>query len=176
MAMETAVDSLSGPMMGMRQRQNYNDAERWFSRVLQQRLDDVLEAQRDTLQVVRIYPAQPNRLGIMPTPADFPREKLRLSVVRELVFRTIDFVRSDEKGGPVSQSVAPDGTIYEVQAFTTKYPHIVIERTDRFVGDEVAPVEITWSLRRVQNQRRQTELNRIIDAAGLFVDVIRLFV
>jgi hypothetical protein len=61
----------------------------------------------------------------------------------------------------------------EYQIFSTRYPHILIERTDRYVGDELDPVEITWCLQRVQNQRAQTQFNRLLDAANLAFDLLR---
>jgi hypothetical protein len=176
MAIERVVDRADDPILRIRERRSYNDAERWFSQILRQRLKDVIEARCNFLVVLRRYPDEPNRLGIMPTPAKLPREQLRLSVIRELVYQTIDFVRADESGGPVAQSVAPDGSIFEVQAFTTKYPHIIIERTDHYPVNSLDPSEITWCLRRVQNQRQQTEINRLIDAAGLVVNLIKVFV
>lgn len=174
MAVEQQGNRVSDPVLGIRQRQRYNQSEQMFSQILQQRLDDVLEARRNELPLMRLYPGQSGRLGIMATPAGFPRQQLRLSVARMLVDQTIDFVRADDHGGPVSQIAGADGSLFEVQAFSTKYPHIVIERTDHFVGDETIPAEITWSLRRVQNQRHQTEINRIIDGASLVVDLLKI--
>jgi hypothetical protein len=34
-------------------------------------------------------------------------------------------------------------------------------------------VEITWSLERLQNQRAQTQLNRLLDAASLLFELVR---
>ncbi len=174
MAAEHTPERSLNPLMAPRPRRDYNDTERWFSRVLQSRLQDVLEAKRNRLEVLRRYPAEPGRLGVMATPADLPRARLRPPVVEELVCQTLDFIRSDESSGPVSQSVAPDGSIVEVQAFPTKFPHIIIERVDHYVGDDPNPVEISWSLLRVQNQRQQTQVNRLIDAAGLVFDLLKV--
>lgn len=171
-----APDGSPDVLMDVRERRDYNDAERWFSRILRQRLEDLLEAKRDRLEVLHRYPDHPNRLGVMATPVRLPRDQLRLPVAEELVCQALNFVRSDERSGPVSQSVAPDGSVCEVQTFPTKYPHIVIERTDRYAGDNNRPVEISWSLVRVQNQRRQTQVNRILDVAGLALDLLRVVV
>jgi hypothetical protein len=73
----------------------------------------------------------------------------------------------------VSQTVEADGSILEQQRFSTKYPHVLIERLDRYVGDDPEPVETRWSLHRVQNQRRQVEINRVIDVANLAFDLFR---
>jgi len=175
MDVQHSVDNSPDPLLMVRERCDYNDAERWFSRLLQQRLEDLLQARRNRLDVLRRYPGQPDRLGVMQTPPDFPRDRLRLDVVEILSSQALSFVRSDSSSGPVSQTIGSDGTIFEVQTFPTKYPHIIIERTDRYPPGSADPDEISWVLRRVQNQRQQTQLNRLLDAASLVLDVIRAF-
>ena len=36
------------------------------------------------------------------------------------------------------------------------------------------PIEITWCAQRVQNQRRQTQINRLFDAANLAFELLRV--
>lgn len=160
-------------MRSARPRARYTAAEQQFSVVLQQRLQDLLQGKRDNLVILRRYHREPGRLGVMRAPPSVPREGLRLPVVETLLEATIDFVRLKAAGGPVSQHVARDGSTVELQAFPTKFPHIVLERTDRFVGDELEPHDTTWSLQRLQNQRAQTRINRILDAANLLLDLVR---
>lgn len=174
MAADRRSDRSDDPVMRVRERRDYNEAERLFSRILQERLQEVLQARRNRLEVLRRYPGEPHRLGIMQTPPGLPRERLRLPVVEEMVCQAIDFVRSDENGGPVSQAMAQDGSIYEMQSFPTKYPHIIIERTDHYLSDDSGPAEISWCLRRVQNQRQQTQYNRLLDAANIVFDLLRI--
>jgi hypothetical protein len=69
---------------------------------------------------------------------------------------------------------APGGGVLEVQTFPTKFPHIVVERADLFRDGSVEADEITWTLYRVQNQRRQTQLNRVLDATNLLFEFVRL--
>ena len=173
MASEQAVARRDDPLRSPRRRAAYNEAEQQFSRILQQRLRGLLEGRSDFLALVRQYPNQPHRLGVMVTPAQVPRDRLRLSTVEAIIWDALRFLRPDAVGGPVSQDLAPDGSIVEYQIFSTRYPHILIERTDRYVGDGLDPVEITWCLRRVQNQRAQTQFNRFLDAANLAIDVLR---
>jgi hypothetical protein len=70
--------------------------------------------------------------------------------------------------------VAPDGSVTELQLFSTRFPHIVVARTDRYLDGGVEPQEITWCLRRVQNQRASTRVNRFLDAANLAFEVLRM--
>lgn len=175
MAVEQDMSRLDDPLMGTHRRRAYNDAERRFSCLLHQRLDDLLQARRNHLWLLRRYVDQPGRLGIMPTPAGLPCDQLRLHVVDELVRQVIDCMRTEAPGGPVAQSVAEDGSVREVQTFPTRHPHILIDRTDRYVRGNSEPVETTWCLRRCQNQRQETELNRFLDAAGVVFNVLRIF-
>jgi signal transduction histidine kinase len=173
MASERAVALQDDPLRSPRRRASYNAAEQQFSLIVQQRLNTLLEGKSNSLALLRRYPTQPDRLGVMTTPARLPRDQLRLSTVEGIIWDALDFVRPDAVGGPVAQNLAPDGSVVERQIFSTRYPHIVIERTDRYVGDAPDPVEITWCLQRVQNQRSQTQFNRLLDAANLAFELLR---
>ncbi len=161
-------------LRGQRARVPYNGAEQQFSLLLQQRLQRLLEGKDNCLEVLRRYPGDPHRLGVMVTPPGVPRDQLRLSVVERLIWDTIAFVRPDATGGPVAQDVATNGDIIERQLFSTRYPHIVIERVDRYGADDPVATETTYALRRVQNQRSQTQINRLLDAANLAFELLRL--
>jgi hypothetical protein len=173
MASKQAVARQGDPLRSARRRAAYNEAEQQFSLILQQRLRGLLEGRSDFLALLRQYPNEPDRLGVMVTPARVPRDRLRLPTVEGIIWDALGFLRPDAVGGPVSQNLAPDGSVVEYQIFSTRYPHILIERTDRYIGDELDPAEITWCLRRVQNQRAQTQLNRLLDAANLALELLR---
>jgi hypothetical protein len=173
MSTDLSVSDSTNALIGTRKRADYNDAERWFSCILRDRLHELLQAKRNRLQILRRYPREPGRIGVMSTPPGLPRDQLRLHVVEDLIWQTLDFVRCDDGVGPVAQFRSPSEGIVEVQTFPTKYPHIVIERVDRFRKGDSEPSEISLSLLRVQNQRHQTQLNRVLDAASLVLDLIR---
>src|SRR2546429_5948394 len=111
MAGEQAVAGRDDPLRSPRQRAGYNAAEQKFSMVLQQRLHSLLEGKSNSLALLRRYPDHPDRLGVIATPAGFPRDQLRLSTVEAIIWDAIDFVRTDAVGGPVSQDLAPDGSV-----------------------------------------------------------------
>ena len=163
-------DALSGP----RRRADYTPAEQRFSLVLQERLQELLQGKCNQVMLLRKYPRQPHRLGCLRLPRGVPREQLRLPVVERLTWEAINFLRSDDGAGPVSQVVERDGSLVEHQTFATKYPHILIGRTDRYADGESEPAEITWCLHRVQNQREQTQINRLLDAANLAFEMLRV--
>ncbi len=166
------------PLTESRRRSEYTAAERAFSMVLHKRLEELLEGRRNSLQLLRRYPAEPGRLGVIPIPRELPRDGLRLGVVEALIWEAIAFVRSDGSCGPVGQSVARDGSLVETRLFSTRYPHVVIERVDRYASSEGTdgsqPLETTWSLRRVQNQRAQVNVNRVLDAVSVCVSLVSL--
>lgn len=162
------------PLMAARRRANYTAAEQAFSLALQERLQALLEGKRDHLEVLRRYPQEPGRLGVMALPPGVVAADLRAAVVETLLADAIGFVCADAAGGPIAQQVGADGSLFELQTFTTKFPHIVIQRTDRYRAGELEPIETTWCLQRVQNQRRQTQVNRMLDAINLAFEVVRL--
>ena len=159
----------------MRTRAAYTDAEREFSLLLHKRLAELLEGKRNRLEILRKYPRDSGRLGIISTPRGFPLRALRLETIEALTWDAMRFVQADGIGGPIAQSTDSDGAIVEVQTFPTRYPHIVIDRIDRFSDSNTRDAEsITWCLTRVQNQRAQTQLNRFLDATNLLFEVVRL--
>jgi hypothetical protein len=174
MAVAPVVKRPKDVLTASRQRAAYNDAERQFSQLLQQRLQDVLQGKRERLPLLRRYPQDPDRLGIMETPASLVRDDLRLPTVEGMLWDTINFVRLKASGGPIAQQTGSDGSVLELQSFPTKFPHIVLERTDRYHGDAAEPVETTWTLQRLQNQRTQTRINRLFDAANLLFELVRV--
>lgn len=171
---EASPQRIDDPFLRTRTRTDFTPAEQTFSVVLQERIQQLLSGERDTLSILRRYPGDPERLGVLSMPADVPREQLRLSVVESLSLEALRFLCPDQRDGPVAQQPGPDGSVIERQLISTKFPHIVVMRTDRFVGDSAEPAETTWTLERVQNQRRQTQVNRLLDAANLALELVKI--
>lgn len=174
MALARTAKGSKDVLTGSRARADYNEAERHFSQVLQQRLQEVLQGKRDRLALMRRYPDDPDRLGVMATPPAVLRGELRLAAVEGMIWDTINFVRLKASGGPIAQKSDGDGSVVELRTFPTKFPHIVLERSDRYQGDAPEPVETTWTLQRLQNQRTQTQINRLLDAANLLFELVRV--
>ena len=165
--------ALHDELLGTPARREYNHHEQQFSVVLRRRLDGLLQGERNQLYLLRVYPQSPERLGVVPTPVGIDRGALRVSVVRRMLEETLLFLYGGSPGGPAAQQATPDGRLIERRTFPTKYPHIVIEREDVFAADG-ACTESTWYVCRVQNQRAQTEVNRLLDVANLGVEIIGL--
>lgn len=73
-------------------------------------------------------------------------------------------------GGVRTQVTYPD-VIVQGRRFTTAYPHINLERYTVYAAQTNEPVLGAWRARRIQNQRRETRTNRMIDIALLVVEV-----
>src|SRR5262249_58870319 len=99
-------------------------------------------------------------------PAGVDRSELRVAMVERLVISTISFVRDVSPGGPVFQRRIGDRLV-ETQQFSTKYPHIIIERIDTFRLDDRTPLFTEWRLRRTQNQKDATRIHRRRDTPNL---------
>ena len=165
-----------GPaLLAVHQPVRYREAEQRFSTALQRRLDELLRGERNRLMLLRKYPAEPHRIGIMNT-AGVDTSRLRVRIVERLIRDALLFLHADAHGGPCAQLHDGDGGLVETRKFTTKFPHIVIERIDLFDAESGETRHIQWSAMRMQNQRAATRINRMLDAANLGLDVVKLFI
>ena len=151
----------------------YTAAERRYSAAIQARVNDLLEGRLNRLVLLRRYHEE-DRVAVMRGPRELDCRELRLPVVEKLLTSTLVFVRNDSPGGPVCQEEESDRLV-ETQQFSTRYPHIVIERVDAFAVAGHRPVYTEWRLRRIQNQRAETQINRWLDAATLGLTLFKAF-
>ena len=153
----------------------YTEAEQRFSTALQKRLDELLRGERNTLILLKKYPHEPKRIGVMSAAAVDPSQ-LRIKVVERMIRDALLFLHADPHGGPCSQADDGDGGLVENRKYTTKFPHIVIERVDVFDAETGDTRHIQWCAMRLQNQRAATRVNRILDATNLGIDMVKLFI
>ena len=139
------AESSTSALTSSRARTTYRTAERDFALLLKQRLDDLLTGKRDRLEILRKYPNDAGRLGVIATPEGFAVGRPRLQMLEQLTWDALRFFQADAEGGPIAQILGSDGGVTEVQTFPTRYPNIVIERVDRF-GECPEPDSITWCL------------------------------
>jgi hypothetical protein len=154
---------------------HYRESEQRFSTALQRRLDELLRGERNRLMLLRKYPGEPHRIGVMNTAGVDP-STLRVKIVERLIRDALLFLHADPHGGPGAQVHDDDGGLIETRKYTTKFPHIVIERVDVFDAESGETRQIQWSAMRMQNQRAATRINRMLDAANLGLDVVKLFI
>jgi len=136
-------------LTAVRNRLAYTAAEREYSLLLREHLNDVLTGQRQRLPLLRKYPADPTRIGVIPGRNGVPPEAAELSRLEQLTWQTFRFLQVGGAGGPIAQGTAMDGGTLEVQTFPTRYPLIVVERADHFPRDAGEPDTITWSVCRL---------------------------
>jgi hypothetical protein len=162
-------------LLGHRSVTSYTRTERQYSTLLYSRIEQLLRGQRNDLLILRKYPGEPGRLGVMPTPADIDRGSLRIEFVERMATDALVFLSAHSPGGPVAQSLDADGRLTEIRKFPTRYPHIIIERLDVYNdGGHGSPDHIQWHARRLQNQRRSIRVNQMLDLLGLGVEAAKL--
>ena len=85
----------------------YREAEQRFSTALQRRLDELLRGERNRLMLLRKYPSEPHRIGVMNTRVD--TSSLRVRIVERLIRDALLFLHADPHGGPCAQVHDGDG-------------------------------------------------------------------
>ncbi len=154
---------------------DFNPDEQRYSVHVRATLLRMLRGELDTLDLMCKYHQEPGRLGAVPLPETVNPKKLRLDRVEEILSRSIRFLHDGSDGGPIAQvEDAGNGIIQQVQDFPTRFPHIVIERTDTYDKDSSKPRQSIWCVHRVQNQRRNVRLNRVLDVMNLGVAILQL--
>jgi hypothetical protein len=163
-------------LTSLRPRAIYTPVEQAFSRELCRRLEALLHGKRDQLNLVRKYPGQPERLGVIAIAETCdPGERLRLSVAERLSFDVLRFVEAKPVGGPVRQVAGIDDSVLEWQTFPTRYPDIVVERVDCYRRNAQVADEITWCLRRIPYPGgRGRDVGGLIEVGRLAVEMLSL--
>jgi hypothetical protein len=159
-------------LFGVRTDTPYTPAERQYSAAVQQTVQELLEGKRQQIVLLRRWPGDGERISVMPAPRGIDRDRLRLAMVERILISTLSFLRHVSPGGPVFQRETRDQLI-ETQQFSTRYPHIIIERVDAFDRKTREPLFTEWCVRRVQNQRAETCFNRWLDAANLALNIFK---
>ncbi len=159
-------------LFGLRTEMPYTAAERRYSSTVQARLEELLEGRRHEMLLLRRYHGDGKRMAVMPAPREVDRSQLRLAMVERILISLISFVRDVSPGGPVCQ-FDRDGSLVETQFFSTKYPHVVILREDAFSHATREPIYTEWRLRRTQNQRMETQINRWLEVTNLVISLVR---
>jgi hypothetical protein len=162
-------------LLGTRAVVSYNETERQYSTLLYHRLEQLLKGERNDLLIVRKYPREPGRLGIMPTPAEIDRRALRVAFVERMAADTLVFLTDHAPGGPVAQWSDPEGRLTETRKFPSRYPHIIIVRQDVYADrDTELPDHVQWHARRLQNHRRSMKFNQTLDLLSLGIEAAKL--
>ena len=92
----------AGALWEARPRADYSEAERAFSWLLSTRLAEVLQGKRNSLQILRKYPSDPMRVGVLRAPDGSDPSELRGPVVEQLTWNALRFVQAEVAGGPIA--------------------------------------------------------------------------
>jgi hypothetical protein len=171
---------------------SYNRDEQRLSILVQGELDRMIMGGRNQLVLLKLYPQRDDvPAGTLPgthqsqqlqaneastarpaLQADWPTvdaRAVRQATAVQIAADAISFFGSLH-GGVLTQVTYPD-VIVQGRRFTTAYPHINLERYNVYDAQTNEPVLGAWRARRIQNQRRETRTNRMIDIALLVLEV-----
>jgi hypothetical protein len=155
-------------LLGQNPLPQYNSDERRYSVHVRETLLKLIKGEVDVLDLMAKYYRDPNRLGAVPVPDSVDPKALRISKVEEILSNSIRFLYDGTEGGTMAQEEdAKLGVIKQVRDFPTRFPHIVIERTDVFDGENGELIQSSWCVHRVQNQRNSIRINRALDIMNL---------
>lgn len=170
----TEMSLASNELLGAIPLPEYNAAERRYGVHVRRTLLELLEGKRNELDLMRKYHREPSRLGAMPVPMGIDAKQLRLSRVEEMLSSAIRFLHDGSSGGPMAQSEDLDeGAIVQRRDFPTRFPHIVIQRTDIYDAQSRQSIRTEWCVHRLQNQRTNIRMNRMLDAMTLGLELLR---
>ncbi len=166
------IESDADQLLGLNPLPDFNPNERRYGVHVRETLMGLLKGDRDMLDLLTKYHREPNRLGAVPVPKTVDTRALRLSKVEEILSCTIRFLHDGSDGGPMAQwEDETQGLIYQRRDFPTRFPHIVIERTDTFDAQKGEPITSSWCVHRIQNQRQGIRINRVLDVMNLSVNL-----
>jgi hypothetical protein len=159
-------------LLGARGPRVFTESEQRYSTFIHQRLERLLKGELNRLPLLRQYHQEEGRLGVLLPSTNGDGADLNLPVIQALMCDTLRFLHTGQPGGPISQQREADHLI-EIQPFTTRFPHILIERRDVYDARTGEALETEWTARRTQNAYADVRINRALDAANLGVELLR---
>jgi hypothetical protein len=154
---------------------DYNDQERIYGNYVRNLLLELLSGDRDSLPLLTKYHRDPNRLGAPRAPSKIDSKALRVAKVDEILSAALRFLHDGSEGGPIAQTEdVVRNVVEQLQDFTTRFPHIVVQRTDTFDPQKGEALQTTWCARRLQNHRTHLRINRALDIVNIGLEFVRL--
>lgn len=147
----------------------YTAEERHLSAAVCHETEQLLHGERETLVLLKLYPIEGDGHGLAVEWSGFDPSTIRREVAERIAADALNFFRP-LRGGVITQQAA-DGLIVQRRPFSTAYPHITLERDDFYVAETREPVLGAWRACRIQNQRRETRTNRMIDLGLLALEI-----
>jgi hypothetical protein len=169
MLMLAGGDGAAGERLSSQPRVPYNADEQRLSVHVKREMDQLILGGRDHLVLLKLYPraAEGSALGI--ARPELTQGAVRREIMERIAGDALNFF-GPLHGGVVTQETLDD-VIMQAQWFSTTYPHINLERYDFYDAPTGEPLLGTWRASRIQNLRRETRTNRMIDLALLALEV-----
>ncbi len=159
-------------LLGLSPLPDFNPDERRYGVHVRETLMRLLRGERDQLDLLTRYHREPDHLGAVPPPPTVDVRAMRLAKVDEILSCSIRFLHDGSDGGPVAQwADHARGILFQTRDFPTRFPHIVIERTDTFDVEKGEPITSSWCVHRIQNQRQNIRINRALDVVNIGVSL-----
>ncbi len=147
----------------------YTPDEQRLSVLVQQEIDRLMDGRLDDLVLLKLYPLRADGPTIRAAWFGAHAGMIRREVAMRMAADVLGFF-GPLHGGLITQSPTDDLIVQE-STFSTAYPHVQLERYDVYDAGTSEPLLGAWRARRIQNQRRETRTNRMIDSALLALEI-----
>ncbi len=167
----TGTDEHRNDFLRTPPRVGYNADEQRLSVFVQSEIKRLVIGGRDQLVLLKLYPRRGDdaTLALRAGGPDGHAGNVRPDVAARIATDMLGFFEP-LRGGVITQEVQDD-LIVQQRPFSTTYPHINLQRYDFYDAEESTPLLAAWCAVRIQNQRRETRTNRMIDLTLLVVEV-----
>lgn len=158
-------------LLGSPPRLPYTSDEQQLSAHVQHEIDQLILGGRRHLVLLKLYPRRSDGVVVSAMWPELDHGTVRHEVVERIAADALSFF-GPLHGGVVAQEVCEGrDVILQGRQFSTTYPHINLERYDFYDTATSEPLLGVWRARRIQNMRRETRTNRMIDLALLALEV-----
>lgn len=152
---------------------SYNHQERWLSAHVEREIDCLILGRRAGLILLRLYPRDGDPDSSAVALHGHSASEVRPEMAARMASDALNFF-GPLHGGIVVQE-DHDDVILQGRRFTTAYPHIHLERLDAYDAATSDPILVSWRAHRIQNLRRETRTNRMIDITLLALEIGKSF-
>ena len=156
-------------MLGSQPYLPYTPDEQRLSLFVRHELDDLILGRRNHLVLLKFYPKHEAGPAISTRCPGLDPRAVRQEMAARIAADALAFF-GPVHGGVVTQQT-DEQVILQERTFSTTYPHITLERYDCYDAPSGEPLLGAWRACRIQNLRRETRTNRMIDIALLAIEV-----
>jgi hypothetical protein len=162
-------EARASELISAQPRAAYNEDEQRLSVYVQEEIEHLILGRRDGLVLVKMYPQQGANRAAVSDGRGAHVGAVRREVAEGIAADALGFF-GPLHGGVVAQE-RRDDLILQRRRYSTAYPHINLERYDFYDAPTGEPLLGAWCAWRLQNLRRETQTNRVIDLALLALEV-----